>query len=181
LRAPDYFRDFDPYIHNQAAPQQLEYPIGKVLFKTNGYISHPRISPNGKLVAFLEHPIFGDDRGYVTLVDAKGAAKRLGQEAPAIEGLAWSGDGEELLYSATEPEDLSQERMVLAVTLQGRHRKILQVPGDTVIWDITADGRMLLEHQIISSAQMFASPATATERDMSVLGYGTYGAISSDG
>jgi hypothetical protein len=37
----------------QAAPQQLEYPIGKVLFKTNGYISHPRISPNGKLVAFL--------------------------------------------------------------------------------------------------------------------------------
>jgi eukaryotic-like serine/threonine-protein kinase len=37
-------------------PQQLEYPIGKVLFKTDGYISDPRISPDGKSVAFMEHP-----------------------------------------------------------------------------------------------------------------------------
>ena len=35
---------------------RLEYPIGKVLYETGGWISHPRISPKGDMVAFLDHP-----------------------------------------------------------------------------------------------------------------------------
>src|SRR5271170_3414236 len=46
----------------------LEYPSGKALFTTNGWVSHPRISPRGDVVAFLEHPFLGDDRGYVDVV-----------------------------------------------------------------------------------------------------------------
>jgi serine/threonine protein kinase/Tol biopolymer transport system component len=160
---------------------QLEYPIGKSLFKTNGYISHPRISPNGKMVAFVEHPIFGDDRGYVALADAKGKVKRLTEEAPAVEGLAWSSDGGEIWYAATAKGTLSRERMVYAVSLQGESRKILQVPNDSCVWDIASDGRLLFSNDTVSSAQLVASPASAPEHNVSVLGFATYGAISADG
>ncbi len=33
---------------------QLEFPIGKVLYQTSGWISHPRVSAKGDLVAFLD-------------------------------------------------------------------------------------------------------------------------------
>jgi Tol biopolymer transport system component len=167
-------------VRKPGGPHQLEYPIGKVLLRTNGYISHPRISPDGKSVAFLDHPLFGDTRGYVAVVDTNGGVKRLTAEAQGEEGLAWSPDGAEIWYSATE-STLTQERVVFAVTPNGKSRKILQVPGDTAVWDIATDGRLLFSHESIGNAQLVASPASAPERNVSVLGYGTYGAISADG
>ncbi len=44
---------------------QLEVPQGKVVFETGGYLSHLRVSPDGTRVAFLEHPLYGDNRGHV--------------------------------------------------------------------------------------------------------------------
>src|SRR5580698_2786440 len=37
---------------------QLEYPEGKVLYTTAGYLDYVRVSPDGKQVAFLEHPVY---------------------------------------------------------------------------------------------------------------------------
>ena len=167
-------------VRSVGGPQQLEYPIGKALFKSNGYISHPRISPDGKLVAFLEHPVFGDDRGFLDLVDASGNVKRLTSEAQAEEGVAWSSDGREIWHAAASTET-HQERAVLAVTPSGKSRIVFNVPGYSLVWDIAADGRLLLSHESISGAQMVASPASAPERDVSVLGWATYGALSADG
>src|SRR5262249_37901432 len=48
---------------------RLEYPIGKPLYQTGGWISHPRVSPKGNLIAFLDHAVQGDDRGSVAVVD----------------------------------------------------------------------------------------------------------------
>ncbi|MGZ5382268.1 MAG: protein kinase domain-containing protein, partial [Thermoanaerobaculia bacterium] len=62
------------------APQwryRLEFPAGKVLYETTGWISHPRISPKGDAVAFLDHPLFGDDRGSVAIVDRSGKKTTL--------------------------------------------------------------------------------------------------------
>ena len=42
---------------------QLEFPIGKSVFETAGYVTHPRVSPDGQRVAFLEHPLRGDEIG----------------------------------------------------------------------------------------------------------------------
>ena len=167
-------------VRKPSGPQQLEYPIGRVLFKTNGYISHPRISPDEKLVAFLEHPLFGDDRGYVDVAEANGSTKRLTPEAGAVDGLAWSPDGREIWYAATSSEH-SPGRMVQAVTLGGKTRRIFGVPGDITLWDIAAGGRLLFTHEDIDSVQLVASPSTALERDVTVLGHAVNGAISSDG
>src|SRR5262249_31795683 len=56
---------------------QLEFPAGKVLYETAGWISHPRVSPSGDLVAFLDHPQFGDDAGSVAVVDRSGKKTTL--------------------------------------------------------------------------------------------------------
>lgn len=48
---------------------RLEYPLGKVLYETAGWVSHPRVSPDGKLVAFVDHAYQRDDDGTVATVD----------------------------------------------------------------------------------------------------------------
>src|SRR5467141_3356894 len=72
---------------------QLEFPIGKVLYQTSGWISHPRVSPKGDLVAFLDHPVPGDDLGSVAVVDLSGQKKTLSSDWYTSEGLAWSPGG----------------------------------------------------------------------------------------
>src|ERR1039458_8281793 len=161
-------------------PEQLEYPIGKVLFKASGYISDVRISPDGKSVAFMEHPLFGDDRGYVSLVDGSGNAKRLTGEAAGEEGLAWSRDGSEGWYAGAG-QITTGGRSVWAVNLNGKQRQVFAVPDETTVWDIAADGRLLFSHEKLGSAQMVASPANAAEHDVSVMGFGIGGSLSADG
>ena len=56
---------------------RLEYPIGKVLFQTGGWLSHPRVSPKGDVVAFIEHPVRRDDAGLIAVVDLSGKKKTL--------------------------------------------------------------------------------------------------------
>src|SRR5271167_4204015 len=52
---------------------RLEYPIGKVLFDSINWISHPKISPDGKWVAFADHEnVGGDDEGSLAVIGADG-------------------------------------------------------------------------------------------------------------
>jgi eukaryotic-like serine/threonine-protein kinase len=43
-------------VHVVDGKVRLEFPIGKVLYETSGEITQPHISPDGKMVAFLNHP-----------------------------------------------------------------------------------------------------------------------------
>ena len=167
-------------VRSTGGPQQLEYPIGKILFKSGGYISDVRISPDGKSVAFMEHPLFGDDRGYVSVVDGNGNVRRLTGEAAGEEGLAWSRDGKEIWYSGTG-QVTTGDRSVWAVNLSGKQRGVFAVPDDTAVCDIAADGRLLFSHEKMAVAQIVASPANTAERDVSVMGFGIDGALSADG
>src|SRR5271167_364745 len=52
---------------------RLEYPVGKVLFDNINWISHPKISADGKWVAFADHENpGGDDEGSVAVISADG-------------------------------------------------------------------------------------------------------------
>ena len=72
---------------------RLEFPVGKVLYETGGWISHPRVSPRGDMVAFLDHPVQGDDSGSVAVVDLNGKKRILAGEFFSSQGLARSSDG----------------------------------------------------------------------------------------
>ena len=63
-------------IRNVNGRDRLEYPIGKVLAEsTGGWMSYPRVSPDGKNVAFFEHANQGDDAGALAVVDTSGNKK----------------------------------------------------------------------------------------------------------
>jgi serine/threonine protein kinase len=41
--------------HSQGGFEQLEFPIGKALYRTTGWIGDPRVSPTNERIAFLDH------------------------------------------------------------------------------------------------------------------------------
>ena len=63
-------------VRTVSGKMRLEYPPGKVLYETHGWVSHPRISPDGTSVAFIDHPVPLDDGGWVATVDRSGGVKK---------------------------------------------------------------------------------------------------------
>ena len=121
---------------------RLEYPVGKVLYETGGWISHPRISRKGDLIAFIDHPIPGDSIGGVAVVDMSGKKRSIGQMyGGGAVGLAWSPKGDEVWVTATV---IGIDRSVFAVTLDGKERLVARVPADLTLQDVMPDGRALL-------------------------------------
>lgn len=121
--------------------QALEFPIGKVLYRTNGYISHVRIAPQGDAVAFCDHPVLGDDRGYVAIVDLTGKLTRLTQQWSSLRGLAWSASGREVWFTASLKEDA---QILFAVSRTGAIRTIHSSPSYMWLQDISSEGKVLL-------------------------------------
>ena len=140
---------------------QLEYPAGKVLYTGSGYMDYLRVSHSGKEVAFLEHPIYGDDRGWVSVVDDAGHHRQLTQEFSTVQGLAWSAKGNEIWFTAS---DMGADRQIYAVTLAGKVRSVLTNPLGTRILDIAPDGRVLLLNERQQSDIAGIDPATGKER-----------------
>ncbi len=157
---------------------RLEYPIGKVLFQTAGWISHPRVSRDGRQVAFLHHEYIGNDGGSVTVVDSERRVSVLSEGWGTIRGLAWSADGREVWFTGHLE---SAGRNLYAVDLDGRLRPLHQVPGQLCIQDVFPDGRVLLTHSVERQAIMVQVPGEATERDLSWLDWSILRDISQDG
>ena len=114
-------------VRNVGGRDRLEFPIGKVLYETTGgWISYPRVSPNGDFVAFMDHPNQGDDGGSVAVVDLSGKKKKLTQDWYGTQGLAWSPNGDEVWFTASE---LGLDHYLSAVNLAGQERLVTRIPG----------------------------------------------------
>jgi len=157
---------------------RLEYPIGKVLYETGGWISHPRVSPKGDLVAFLDHPQQEDDSGSVAIVDLAGNKKTLSATWFSEQGLAWSTDAEEILFTAT---NVGIDRALYAISLSGRQRLVHAMPGTLTLLDISPDGRLLLARSMYRREVIGVSSSQAKERDLSWLDYSYPADLSVDG
>jgi eukaryotic-like serine/threonine-protein kinase len=116
---------------------RLELPIGTVLYETAGWLSSPRVSPDGKRVAFHEHPLHEDDRGWPAVVDVATRVKRnLMEEQIALSGLAWTPGGEAVCFAVnTEISCADIDKPHVRLVVRGAQRFMLH--------DIASDGRML--------------------------------------
>ncbi len=157
---------------------RLEFPLGTKLYETGGWISHPRISPKGDLVAFIDHPALGDDGGTVVVVDRAGKTKTISELFATNQGLAWSASGDRVLFTAAP---FGFNRGVYAATPSGRQRLLSRVTGNLTLQDVSHDGLLLLSHDVLRSGATAGVAGDPKERDLSWLDWSNVGGLSPDG
>jgi eukaryotic-like serine/threonine-protein kinase len=161
-----------------AGLSRLEYPIGKVLYQTGGWLSHPRVSPSGNEVAFIEHPVRRDDAGSIAVVDLSGKKKILSTGWETAWGCGWSPGGNEIWFSSTR---LGYGRYLSAVTLSGKERLLAREPGTLTLQDIARDGRVLITRDVPRVGMVGLTAGSSKERDLSWLDWSAPKDLSLDG
>jgi len=157
---------------------RLEYPVGKVLLDSINWISTPKISPDGKWVAFADHEnTGGDDEGSVAVIDPEGHEKKLSSGWVSLQGIVWSPAGDEIWFTSTR--NGSAENLH-GVTLAGKLRNITNVPGGMWLQDIRNGVALTITHQIRLGIRGMA-PGAKEERELGWLGWAGLRDISRDG
>lgn len=158
---------------------RIEYPIGHILYEVPiGYVSDVRVSPKGDWVAFAEHPTFGDNSGYVVVVDSSGHKRTLSPRHSIVQAINWTPSGKEVWFSgATRAADIQLK----ASDLSGHTRVVDRIPGIPILHDIARDGRVLLGQMIVRVLTYARSPGQDQDRDVTIQNWSTVFAISPDG
>jgi hypothetical protein len=118
---------------------RLEYPIGKTLYETAGWIGEPRVSRRGDRIAFVDHPNPGDDGGSVAIVDREGKKTTLTALFASAQGLSWSPDGSEIWFTGAE---VGGNRALYGVSLSGKRRLLARVTGAMTIHDTSTEAEL---------------------------------------
>jgi serine/threonine protein kinase len=160
--------------------QQLEYPAGQVLYKSEGWMSYPRFSPKGDKIAFFEHPL-GDFSGSLVVFDLATQKKLdISTDWKALKGLAWNPKNNEIWFGGGK---VSKKQSVNAVTLLGQLRmNLYEVPGiHARIEDISDDGRMLIAQGSNHTTMMIVEGKSTTKAIDSQFAWSTSADLSADG
>jgi serine/threonine protein kinase/Tol biopolymer transport system component len=128
-------------VHYDQGHCRLEYPIGNVLYRSDGWIGNIRFSPDGTSIAFMDHPVLWDNRGKVRLTDGAGHVRTLTEEWESAGGLAWRSDGKEIWFAAVNK---GSNLNLMAVDLSGKTRTLLDLPVAINLQDVAPDGRILV-------------------------------------
>jgi DNA-binding winged helix-turn-helix (wHTH) protein/WD40 repeat protein len=158
--------------------QQLEFPIGRVLYRAAGWLSSMRLSPSNDAIAFIEHPGRHDDAGAIRVVDATGKVTTLSGGWVSAAGLAWNPHSDEIWFTASRE---NAPRSLWAVSRSGRLRAISQAPGTLSLRDITADGRALLSRETRRLEMAGLIQGESGERSFSWMDWSRVQELSADG
>jgi Tol biopolymer transport system component len=164
-------------VRRSEGSDQLEIPAGTPVFRTAGWIGHPRLSPDGRRIAFLAHPSLIGDIGDVVVMDVRGRELRRSTGWSSIQGLCWSRNGDEVWFTGTRA---GGNRFLWALSLSGRERLLANAPGILTIHDAQRD-RALVSLETPRVGMIGAMADAATERDLSYLDWSAARDISPDG
>jgi hypothetical protein len=159
---------------------RLEYPIGTRLYEPPGWITYARVSPKGDRIAFLDHPRLGDIGGSVVLIDRAGTKTTLSSGWKSLQGLAWSGAGDEVWFTGSRTGKGGSSALY-AVTLAGRERTVFSSPGTLKLNDISRDGQVLLTRGTTRGGIMALGAGATKDRELSWFDYSTVADLSADG
>jgi DNA-binding winged helix-turn-helix (wHTH) protein/Tol biopolymer transport system component len=156
----------------------VEYPQGKILYQTAHWLGRPRVSPDGRSIALIEHALREDDAGYVILVTADGKTRRLSADFASVDGVAWSAKGDEVWFAAAR-QGINRE--LYAINLQGQLRRVAAVPAVLDLFDISSSGRVLIGRSVPRLSLYLGDTSTSQVKDISWLDWSRAVAISADG
>jgi Tol biopolymer transport system component len=156
----------------QGGEWRLEYPIGKVLARSPGWMDLPRISPDGTRLAFADHPQNGDGLGRVVVVDVNGRRLFQSDISSSLQGLAWSPKGDEVWYTGDS---------LMAVGPSGKSRTVLALPGSPLLRDVARDGRVLTVSNARRREILGLAPGESGERNLSWHDWSFPSDLSNDG
>jgi eukaryotic-like serine/threonine-protein kinase len=159
---------------------RLEYPAGKVLIDSINWMSHPKISPDGKWIAFADHEnTGGDDEGSLAVIGADGKVpeKKLSSGWTSLQGILWSPSSDEIWFTSTNTGSASNPR---AVTLSGKIRTLANVPGGMWLED-SRNGTVLTVANHTRLDIRGKGPDAKEERELGWFGWSELRDISRDG
>ncbi len=156
----------------------IEFPVGNVIYSSNGWFNCVRVSPRGDRIAFLEHPVRDDDAGHVRVVDGEGRTQVVTDEWNSIDGLAWAPSGNEVWFTASKK---GAARALYAVTGTSNVREIANTPSSLRLLDVSRTGRVLIAADEIRMSMRGAPAFGNAEKDLSSFDFSHADDISPDG
>jgi serine/threonine protein kinase/Tol biopolymer transport system component len=177
--------DWDPQgelavVHYVNGESRLEYPIGKTLYQSSGWISNIRFSPTGDSIAFMDHPALWDSRGSVRILDlaVPSQIRTLTRDWDSESGLAWGPNGKEIWFSAVEK---GNNLVLMAVSRSGKLRTLLALPVAMALEDVDSDGRVLVSLNSKRLNMGYADSSRKGDLDLSSHDWSAPRDISADG
>ncbi|HSE42921.1 MAG TPA: WD40 repeat domain-containing serine/threonine protein kinase, partial [Acidobacteriota bacterium] len=157
---------------------QLQFPAGTTIYETSQIIDDVKFSPNGELLAFVEH-IWGGSGGNVVITDRNGKVlSRSPQDFP--NGIVWIPNGKEVWY-ATYADEPNTGYVIKSLDPSGKVRIVQSFQNKPRLFDISPKGEVLL---IFNESRILARilPTGATEeKDISWLDASQTNDITKDG
>jgi eukaryotic-like serine/threonine-protein kinase len=154
---------------------RLEYPVGTMLYEVPGPVHQIRVSPDGNLVAFQE---ITEGLSAIAIVDKQKKKTTLGSGWLQVDGLAWTRSGDELWFAGKSKDS---GWGLFAVTLTGKLRLLLRMPGEARLEDLASDGRALLSRETPQTGIRYFAPGATEETDLSWLDRSALDDLSRDG
>jgi WD40 repeat protein len=128
-------------------------------------------------VAFFDHPVRGDDQGFVAVVDLAGKKRTLTKHFDSLRGLAWSPSGNEIWFAGADAD----MRALYGVRTSGTLRTIYRAPGKLSLADVSRDGKVLLSLEDERNVVLGLGPGDKAERDLAWLDLTSVEDMSADG
>jgi hypothetical protein len=167
-------------IRDVSGIDRLEFPIGKVLYESSGYLSDLRVSPTGDRIAFLEHPLRYDRSG------RRSCGRPEGNEEDADRWLL-GARGTRVGQRTAEKYCFAAGLSIRAIhdlrshAIRGSAARRSRVAGGLTIYDIAADGRWLAARDDISRNMFVKAPGAAAEANLSWLDFSSPVRLTKDG
>ena len=159
-------------VHRVGDRARLEYPLGTVLVESGGWLGDPRFSPDGKFIAFWDHPERGDNAGVLAIYDLAHRRRTNGPTVGGTAGFAWTPQGEIVVGGVG---------ILRRVSISGKTRPYLALAGGFIPWDVSPDGSLLATRTNYRREIVGGRGGEPRERNLTWLDWSFPNDLSADG
>jgi len=166
-------------IRDENGQFQVEFPLGKVIYRSQTWLDFLRVAPHGDDVAFAEYSTDATDAGSAVILDANGRQLARSGQFNSVEGLAWRPTGDQIWFAATKASGWADS--IHALTITGKDHVVLTIPDVLRVDDISSEGHVLVSQDQWRTGIQYSDAKNARERDFSWLDGALVTDLSKDG